>query len=117
MVSKNKYHRFLPVILLALGLILMSVAVVWFVFIRADNNPDKDLDFIEGRIPFPEIPRISLQDAKAAYDLGSAIWVDVRSSSNYKESHIPGAISLPEDEILERLNELSTSDWIIPYCT
>ncbi len=72
----------------------------------------------EGAEPtFPEIERVPLEDAKAAYAAGSAVFVDVRSSAEYDQSHIPGALSIPVNELEGRLDELDKSQWIITYCT
>lgn len=42
--------------------------------------------------------------------------VDVRRKEDYDESHIPQAISLPKDEIKNRLSELSQDDVHVVYC-
>ncbi len=68
-------------------------------------------------IPNPEIPRVSLGNAKAAYELKSAVFVDVRDAQSYQASHIPGAVSIPLADLPNRLNELKPTDWIITYCT
>jgi 3-mercaptopyruvate sulfurtransferase SseA len=68
-------------------------------------------------IPNPEIPRVSLGNAKAAYELKSAVFVDVRDVQSYQASHIPGAVSIPLADLPNRLNELKSTDWIITYCT
>jgi hypothetical protein len=68
-------------------------------------------------IPYPEIKRISLEDAKAAYDQGSAIFIDVRGEPYYSESHIPGALSITYDELASRIGELDKKALIIAYCT
>ena len=75
--------------------------------------------FGEPQIPESEVPRVSLADAKAAFDNGSAVFVDVRSSEAYQTSHVPGAVSVPLDEIENNpagLN-LDKEQWIITYCT
>ena len=64
-----------------------------------------------------QVERVSLDDSKAAFDSGKAVFLDVRSSSSYEESHIPGAVLIPSNEISNRLGELDPSSWIIPYCT
>ncbi|MEW6404868.1 MAG: rhodanese-like domain-containing protein [Chloroflexota bacterium] len=64
-----------------------------------------------------DILRVSLEDAKAAYDSGSAIFVDVRSESSYAEAHIPGALSIPGTLLASRMGELDPGQWIITYCT
>lgn len=68
-------------------------------------------------IPNPEITRISLADAKSAFDTGKAIFVDVREKSIYDKGHIPGAKSIPLSEIEKRRGELDSRDWILLYCT
>jgi hypothetical protein len=63
------------------------------------------------------VARVSVGDAKAAYDLQQAVFVDVRDRAFYQENHIPGALSIPLNELEGRLGELDPADWIITYCT
>lgn len=42
--------------------------------------------------------------------------VDTRSSGQYQSGHIPGAINIPQDEIRQRLQELSPAQTIVTYC-
>ena len=66
---------------------------------------------------YPDIVRVSLGNAKAAYDLKQATFVDVRDADSYANSHIPGAKSIPLAELENRLGELDPNAWIITYCT
>jgi rhodanese-related sulfurtransferase len=66
---------------------------------------------------YASIPRVSLADARAALESGSAVFLDVRDVDSYAQGHIQGAISMPLDELPERMNELDPSAWIITYCT
>lgn len=66
---------------------------------------------------FPDIPRVNLAEAKAAFDARTAIFLDVRDASSYAAGHIPGALSIPLATLEERANELKPTDWIITYCT
>lgn len=68
-------------------------------------------------IPFPDVPRISVSDAKALTDAGKAILVDVRSKAAYDQSHAAGAVSIPEAEMGARLNELPRDKDVVLYCT
>jgi rhodanese-related sulfurtransferase len=43
--------------------------------------------------------------------------VDVRSASSYEKSHAVGAVSIPEETIASRLQELPRDKEIILYCT
>jgi hypothetical protein len=73
------------------------------------------------RIPLTEaeVPRVPLDIAKAAIDTGEAIVVDVRSAEAYQASHIPGAISIPLQDIEANPTglKLDKDQWIITYCT
>jgi hypothetical protein len=65
----------------------------------------------------PEIGRVSLEKAKAAFDARSAVFIDVRSADAYAAARIPGALNIPLADIATRLNELDPNQWIITYCT
>lgn len=44
------------------------------------------------------------------------ILIDVRTSSEYKKEHIPGAVSIPFSQIKSKINQFKKSDAIILYC-
>ena len=67
--------------------------------------------------PHLDIERVSLEDAKAAFDSDSAIFVDVRNATSYAEGHIPGAILIPLEDVESLMAELEPDQWIITYCT
>jgi|WetSurMetagenome_2_1015567.scaffolds.fasta_scaffold321286_2 3-mercaptopyruvate sulfurtransferase SseA len=113
---KRSSRSIFPFIVIAAGLIVLLGAGLW------QLNPMKPLapsapTSPAGPIPLAEIPRVSLPDAKAAYDIKNAVFVDVRGEPFYSQGHIPGALSLPLAELSNRLGDLKPSDWIIPYCT
>lgn len=66
-----------------------------------------------------DVPRLSIEEARAALESGAAVIVDVRSPSAFEESHIPGAISVPLGTIERDLTTvpLNKDQWIITYCT
>ncbi|MDQ6786074.1 MAG: rhodanese-like domain-containing protein [Acidobacteriota bacterium] len=67
---------------------------------------------------FPEeAPRITLEDAKKAFDEGSALFVDTRAEVSYKTEHIKGAINIPADDFQTRYKELPKNKKIIAYCS
>jgi predicted sulfurtransferase len=72
-------------------------------------------------VPLSEagVPRISVEDVKAALDSGQAIIVDVRSEDAYAAGHVEGAINIPlgyfETDIANV--PLEKDQWIITYCT
>ena len=66
-----------------------------------------------------EVPRISVEEAKIAYDSGEAVIVDVRAPDAYKDVHIAGAVSISLGEFEYNIANvpLDKDKWIITYCT
>lgn len=66
-----------------------------------------------------EVPRVPVDQAKAALDSGDAIIVDVRGADAYARSHIAGALEVSLSAIqTDPVNlPLDKSKWIITYCT
>ena len=104
-----------PIVLVGAGiLILLSLAVWKLSSLPAATTPQAESS---SQIPYPEITRVSLTDAKAAYDNKQALFVDVRDAASFDSGHITGAINVPLAEIEIRLAELPKDRWIILYCT
>jgi len=63
----------------------------------------------------------SVARAKEIFDNGDVLFVDARSSDNYEDGHIAGAISLPVGEFDERiesfLNRYSSDQPMVTYCS
>lgn len=66
-----------------------------------------------------DVPRVSVEEAKAAFDSGEAVLVDVRDMKFFALSHIAGAKNIPLANIERNPAGLSLNKnkWIIPYCT
>ncbi|MDO9086751.1 MAG: rhodanese-like domain-containing protein [Anaerolineaceae bacterium] len=110
--TKHKIDPSIWVILIG-GLMLLVAVIVLFTQSRQSaQSPTQNAN-----IPFPEVERVSVQDAKAALDAGTAVFVDVRGDDLYNTGHIPGALSIAENEMESRFTELNPNDWIITYCT
>lgn len=108
-------NKLFPLILMLLGGALIIGAVA-FIFVISDQNSVPELVQPPEGDNYPDILRVSVQEAREALEDGSAIFLDVRSSESFEAGHIPGAISMPIDEISERINELPSNAWIITYC-
>ena len=63
------------------------------------------------------MPRIGTEETRAKLEQGEALLVDVRSANSFQQSHAAGAVSIPEDEMEARLDELPRDKEIILYCT
>lgn len=112
--AKQKF----PVLALVVGGLLLLISAV--LFIQFQNNQTASLPSSasgQAEIPYPEIERVSLADARSALDAGTAVFVDVRLADAYAARHISGALNIPSNETQTRLAELDPNQWIITYCT
>ena len=117
--KKNK-KKTTPVYLLVSGGALLLIAALILLFQNPDNGATPEpvsLADSHEEETYPEIPRVSIEEAKAAVDEGSAVVLDVRDAGSFAASHMPGAINIPTGELSSRLGELDKSEWIITYCT
>jgi hypothetical protein len=65
-----------------------------------------------------DVPRINVQDAKAAVDKGEVILVDSRPEDAYKMEHLAGAINIPfGPHSEEKFSALPQGKKIIVYCS
>ncbi len=64
-----------------------------------------------------EAPRISLADAKKAFDAGEALFVDTRYADAFAVEHVKGAVNIPANEFDKRFSELPKGKKIIAYCS
>ena len=57
-------------------------------------------------------------NVKRLIDAGQrdVVLLDVRSAEGYREGHLPGAVSIPFEQLPTRLRELPKSREIITYC-
>jgi 3-mercaptopyruvate sulfurtransferase SseA len=106
-----------------IGLIVVGAALILSPLLNPAGLPaistpiPTALTVDQNRLPYPDVPRVTVGDARAAHELKQAVLVDVRTAEQYAENHIPGAVSIPLSEFESRLNELNTDHWIITYCT
>lgn len=59
---------------------------------------------------------ISRDELAALIERGEALLLDARPRLEYEHGHIPGALSLPVDELAGRLDELPRDRRIVAYC-
>jgi 3-mercaptopyruvate sulfurtransferase SseA len=116
MSARRRQSSSFPLALIALGLLLILAAGGWYLY--QVLNPEGTVQSLpQSESEDDGVPRVSLADAKAAYETGSAVFLDVRDAESYAQSHITGALSIPLSELPDRMGELNESTWIITYCT
>ena len=110
----------MPLLLVAIGLLLMIAAVVIWQVARPGPGlvaAPRSTATTDPNLPFPDIPRVALEEAKTALEGQNAVFLDVRSAESFALAHIPGALNIPLNELDSRAGELNPNDWIITYCT
>lgn len=111
---KNRWGRGFGRYLPALAAALLLAALVAGCGARSTPTPTADG---EPGIPFPEVPRISVEEAAALQAAGAALFVDVRGAQYYAEGHIAGSVSLPLASIESEGKSLPKSPLVITVCT
>lgn len=64
----------------------------------------------------PDTDSVTREELLRRVRSGGATVVDVRPREEYEAGHIPGAVSIPVDELPERLAELPADQEIVAYC-
>lgn len=60
--------------------------------------------------------RITVEEARAAFERGEAVFVDVRGEDAYRQGHIRGALSVPPGTAAQHAGKLPKNKLIITYC-
>jgi rhodanese-related sulfurtransferase len=63
-----------------------------------------------------EFERISADELQARLRRGEVVLLDVRPHREYQAGHLPGAMSVPLDELERRLSELPSDKTVVAYC-
>jgi hypothetical protein len=107
-----------------IGLIIIGLALIALPVLTPAQAPGAPPAVIPavtnvapGDVPYPDVIRVTVGNARAAQTLKQAVFVDVRAAEQYAQNRIPGAVSIPLSEFESRLNELNKDQWIITYCT
>ena len=102
--KQNKKNTRTMLILLGLALATIVVLVSVLNQLAYTSPPEDEL-------------RVSLDDAKSAFDAGTVLFVDVRGSEEYTASHIPGAVLITLSQIEGNEPAVEKDALIYTYCT
>jgi predicted sulfurtransferase len=84
---------------------------------KAESRDGMKTDSIEPHQDDDGAARISLTEAKAAFDDGNVLFIDTRGVDSFKAEHVKGAINIPSGEFETRYTEVPKDKKIIAYCT
>ncbi|MFD1852139.1 ArsR/SmtB family transcription factor [Oceanobacillus bengalensis] len=59
---------------------------------------------------------VSLTELSDRMEKGEVLLLDVRPKEEYENAHIPGAVSIPIEELRDKLSSLSTNRDVVAYC-
>jgi rhodanese-related sulfurtransferase/predicted transcriptional regulator len=62
------------------------------------------------------LEEVSLGELNERMEKGEVLLLDVRPREEYDNSHIPGAISIPMEELKDKLDSLPTNRDVVAYC-
>jgi ArsR family transcriptional regulator len=63
-----------------------------------------------------DFQKISIEDLQERLNKGEVVLLDVRPEVEFRAGHLPGAVSIPQDELEQRVGELPASSLIVAYC-
>lgn len=115
--TKGKKPGYLAIFFIGIVLIVVLVAISQLIDQSAPVEP-LSLGASERTVLSDmDVPRAKLRDAKAAFDAGEVVFIDVRSRITYDISHLPGALSIEIPEIEAETADLDRDGLYITYCT
>ena len=89
--------------------LLFLVAILFFPKTQVEKQA------VDEVTPTQEAPHIGLVQAYKTWSSGSALFLDLRSNSAFARTHIPGAISIPAEELESRYLNIPNNRTIIIY--
>jgi rhodanese-related sulfurtransferase/DNA-binding transcriptional ArsR family regulator len=67
-------------------------------------------------LPTDDIRLMGRDELLAASGAGDVVVIDVRPADEYAAGHLPGAVSIPLDELASRLSEVPADVEVVAYC-
>jgi len=61
--------------------------------------------------------RITAEELHKLWEKNDVLVIDTRAEAAYKDEHIKGAISVPSNDVGNRIDELPRNKMIVAYCT
>ncbi|MCR8630260.1 metalloregulator ArsR/SmtB family transcription factor [Paenibacillus radicis (ex Xue et al. 2023)] len=85
---------------------------------RAGEHQLSDVQRIKEQFlnPRDSFHKVTLDEVLSRQKLGEIILIDVRPIEEYEYDHVPGALSIPMNELVEQMNKQSSNLDIVVYC-
>jgi flagellar basal body-associated protein FliL len=116
--AKSASSLAIPIIVAAVVLVII-VGALLSIEARQPDTISPEMNTAQARatnpLPYPDVARITVEETIDKLGSGQAVLVDVRSKSSYDTLHAEGAVSIPENEIETRLDELPRDVDLVLY--
>ena len=99
------------------GLVLIAAALLILLMQQTPGRNQLPAEVSDPNIPYPDVPRLPVAQAREGHQTGAILFVDTRSAENFEIAHIPGAISLPSGANDAAYTALPRDVQIVTYCT
>jgi len=83
---------------------------------RGSQHPSADVEAAASAYLGPDTEQVTRSELLERIQTGRVTVIDVRPREEYAAGHIPAAVSVPLDELAERLAELPEDHDIVAYC-
>ncbi|GHC81318.1 ArsR family transcriptional regulator [Nocardiopsis terrae] len=94
-----------------------DVAALMTVLCRvADTHQAEAAAARRSHLDHDDIRLVGRQELLASVAQGTALVLDVRPAREYEAGHLPGAVSIPLEELAERLDEIPEGTEVVAYC-
>lgn len=67
--------------------------------------------------PADNARRITAEELHKLWEKKDVLIIDTRGEPDYKAGHIPGAVSVPANQVAAKIDELPRTKMIVAYCT
>lgn len=67
--------------------------------------------------PADGVRRVTTAELKDMLDRNEAVVIDVRNEASYNVGHIRGSKLIPENEVINHINEFPKNKLIVTYCS
>jgi rhodanese-related sulfurtransferase len=101
-------------------LMISALLAGYSAWLQAMHKPEPAESGAGKSIPATNIALIDVKEAEALWRLSSTLFIDVRPAADFAYGHIAGAVSLPLEELDQRLAEvderLRRANALVIYC-
>lgn len=93
-----------------------DVAALWAQLREVASTHLAEVDRARNAYLGEDVAEVTRDELLRRLEAGDVTVIDVRPGEEYAAGHIPGALSLPVDELADRLAELPAGATVVAYC-